>query len=202
MPRLAAFLALLVLSACKVERTPPEFYEHRDPSVVEEQEAQNEVRVRLGAFQQAMSRGDHGDAVEALNPLPLAAVIGLRPHGGIALRGPQGLAQALGEIETPGRVLARLPDLTVSVSLREGMGWFSSHLELLPTGAVPGPAERLRVSGVFLSERGEWRLTQLHLSRPEAVPPPADSAGADTGATAPAAPGASPAADSARGGAG
>jgi hypothetical protein len=73
--------------------------------------------------------------------------------------------------------VARTPDLRVESGTREGaLGWFATHLEVLPVVGAGGEPQWLRVSGVFARREGEWRLLQLHLSRAE---PPA-SARADT----------------------
>ena len=183
---LAATAALLALAACKVEPTPREFYTQRDPGRVEQQDAAGEIRVRVRNFAEALARGDRAEAVEALAPQPLAVVSGVDGNGGITRRGPQGLAQALDSVHLPAPATARAPDLEVQVGFREGMGWFSTHLEVIPLAAPTSQTVRMRASGVFARDRGAWRLQQLHLSLPSVPPPPADSAAADTASTDPA----------------
>lgn len=182
MRHLATAAVLLALAACKVERTPPEFYRERNPGVVEQQDAEGEIRVRVRNFAEGLGRGDRSDAVDAVYPLELAQVFGVDDNRRLMRLGSLGLRYALDSLQLPAPAVARTPDLQVQVGLREGMGWFSTHLELLPTGAPAREPLWLRASGVFRRDRGAWRLAQLHLSR--AWEPPdttsADSARADT----------------------
>jgi hypothetical protein len=181
---LAVAAALLALAACKVERTPPEFYRERNPAVVEQQDAEGEIRVRVRNFAEGLGRGDRSDAVDALYPLDLAQVIGVDGNQNLTRIGPLGLRQALDSLQLPAPGVARTPDLQVRVGLREGLGSFTTHLELLPVGTPPREPLWLRASGVFTRDRGAWRLAQLHLSRPWQPPDTlsADTAGADTAA--------------------
>ena len=181
---LLAAAALAALAGCKVDRTPPEFYNHPDPAVVDRQEAADEIRTRVRVFAEALGRMDTGDAVQALAPDAMAAVVGVRGNDGMVRFGPAGVNAAVAELAIAAPAVVRTPDLRVSAS--QGMGWFSTHLQLLSTSAATDPV-LLRMSGVFIRERGEWRLVEAHLSRPEhATPRPAAAA-----------PAPSPAADSA-----
>jgi ketosteroid isomerase-like protein len=167
----AAAAALLALAACKVERTPPEFYSHPDPAVVDRQEAADEIRTRVRLFAEALGRADTDEAVRALAPDELAAVVGAEGNGGLVRFGAAGMTAAVTELAIPTPTIVRTPDLRVGAST--GMGWFSTHLQLLSTSAATEPV-LLRMSGVFARERGEWRLVEAHLSRPEeATPEPA-----------------------------
>jgi SnoaL-like protein len=167
----AALLALPLLAACKVERTPSQFYTERDPAVVERRDAEDEIR------------GDREGAVSALLPQDLAHVIGVDANAGLVRIGPAGVAATVAEIDAVAPAVARTPDLRVQVELREGLGWFATHVELLPAGPPPREVVRLRASGVMERVRGSWRLVQLHLSEAQAPPPPAP---ADTSAADPA----------------
>jgi hypothetical protein len=155
--------ALLALAGCRVQRTPAEYLDQRDPAEVDRQEAADEIRARIGAFRQGLSRGDRATAAAALIPTGLTHVISLERHGGLPRYGPRGLAGALEEIELPGVSVARTPDLRVELSLRQGVGWFATHVELFPVG--PGDPQVFRMTGVMVRDRGEWRLAQVHLSR-------------------------------------
>jgi hypothetical protein len=177
---IATAAMLLALAACKVERTPRDFYTVRDPGIVERQEAQGEIRDRVRNFAEHLGRGDRADAVEAVAPVDLAQVIGVDGNAGLNRLGPNGLMQALDSVALPAPAVARTPDLQVQVGLREGMGSFATHVELLPMGAGTRPL-RMRATGVFVRDRGSWRLSQIHLSH-ALVPPPADSAASDTAA--------------------
>lgn len=180
MRHLAAAACVMALAACKVEPTPRGFYMERDPGVVEQQESAGEIRGRVRSFAESLGRGDRADAVEALAPVDLAQVIGEDVNSGLTRIGPMGLRSALDSMTLPAPAVARTPDLTVQVGLREGMGAFSTHIELLPAGGQP--PLRLRATGVFTRDRGEWRLAQMHLSRPWTPPDTAraDTADADT----------------------
>ncbi|HEX8430469.1 MAG TPA: nuclear transport factor 2 family protein [Longimicrobium sp.] len=159
--------ALLTLAACEVKRTPPDFYNHPDPTVVVKQEGEDEIRKRVLAFAQALSRADHAGATTALAPADLATIVGMDDNGGMVRFGSAGVDSALAELGPPARALVRTPDLRVGMS--QGMGWFATHLQLVPTGAG-GTTQSLRFSGVFERDRGAWRLIQAHLSRAESAP--------------------------------
>jgi hypothetical protein len=183
---LVAATALVALAACNVERTPPEFYSHPDPAVVDRQEAADEIRTRVRVFADALGRGDRDEAVQALAPDEMAAVLGVEGNGGLVRFGAPGLSAAVAGLAISTPSVVRTPDLRVSAS--QGMGWFSTHLQLLSTSAATDPV-LLRMSGVFVRERGEWRLVEAHLSRPEratAEPASEPSPAADS-AAAPAA---------------
>jgi hypothetical protein len=175
--------ALLALAACSVERTPQEYLDPRDPAVVERQESEEELAARVGAFREALARGNRELAVQALVPAADAHVMGVQFNDGRPRFGARGIAEALATLRLPSGAVARTPDLRVQAATREGgLGWFATHLELLPVVGAGGEPQWLRVSGVFLRREGEWRLLQLHLSKAE-IPAPAtaDSASAATG---------------------
>jgi len=179
---IATAAMLLALAACKVERTPRGFYTQRDPGIVERQEAEGEIRDRVRNFAEHLGRGDRADAVEAVAPMDLAQVIGVDGNGGINRLGPNGLMQALDSVALPAPAVARTPHLQVQVGLQEGMGSFSTHVELLPMDAGTRPL-RMRATGIFVRDRGSWRLSQIHLSHALVPPPaPADTAASDTAA--------------------
>lgn len=168
-PALAA--ALLALSACRVERTPDEYLNPRNPAQVESRDEENELAARVGAFGEALSRGAQADAVAALGPTAEAHVIGIGFNDGRPRFGPLGLAAALADLQLPTDAVARTPDLRVEAAGR-GVAWFATHVEVFPVVGAGGQPQRLRVSGVFNEREGEWRLVQIHLSRGE-MPPPA-----------------------------
>jgi len=182
--RLALPAALLALAACEVNQTPARVLNPRDPSAVEQRDAEQEIAARVGAFREALLRGDRGGAVDALAPVGTAHVMGPRANDGRALLGPDGLRATLDALALPTGAVARTPDLHVEADAQDGTGWFATHLELFPV-AQGGQVERLRVSGVFARQEGTWRLIEMHLSRPEAPPAPAPAA--DTTAAVPAA---------------
>lgn len=183
-PAVAA--ALLALAACEIRPTPQEYLDPRDPAAVERREAEDELALRVGAFREALARGNHADAVAALAPVVETHVMGVDFNDGRPRFGPMGVAEALRDLRLPTGAVARTPDLRVESGTREGaLGWFATHLEVLPVVGAGGAPHRLRVSGVFARREGEWRLLELHLSRAE-MPAPArrDTAAADSVAQA------------------
>lgn len=191
----AAAAALLALAACRVDRTPQEFLDPRDPAAVERRESENEIAARVGAFREALARGNPADAVSVLVPVPEAVVMGVDFNDARPRYGPLGLAAALEGVRLPTGAVARTPDLRVEAGTREGgLGWFSTHLELLPVVSGGGEPQWLRVSGVLARREGDWRLLQIHLSRADRPPPPAarDSATAPADSTPNPASGAAP----------
>jgi hypothetical protein len=173
-PRLLLLLTV-ALAACKAEPTPRSFYNHRDPAVVELQESEGEVRSRVNRFVSAMSLGDGARAVEAINPSDQLRVMGPGDADSVPAMGAGGLLRALDEVRRPPNGLARTTDLRVSSS--QTMAWFATHVVILPV-TTEGRSERLRLSGVFVRDRGDWRLLEAHLSQPALPPPPDSSASA------------------------
>jgi hypothetical protein len=162
----------LIAAACKVEPTPRSFYNHRNPAVVEMDESSGEIRARVIRFVTALNRGDSIEAMEAMNPSEVVQVLGPSDADSMAGVGRAALMSAMSRIRRPSGGIARAPDLRVGAG--QAMGWFSTNVVLLPvTGS--GDAERLRLSGVFTRDRGDWRLVEAHLSQP-GITPPADSA--------------------------
>ncbi len=181
---LVAAAALAALAGCTVDRTPPEFYNHPDPAVVDRQEAADEIRTRVRVFAEALGQMDSRRAVQALAPDEMAAVVGVEGNDGVVRFGAAGVSAAVAELAIAAPTVVRTPDLRVGAS--QGMGWFSTHLQLLSTSAATDPV-LLRMSGVFVRERGAWRLVEAHLSRPrtatvEPAPAPAPSPAADSAA--------------------
>jgi len=179
-----AAAALLALAACdlvKVERTPRGFYTQRDPARIDQQDAASELRARVRNFADELGRGNRGRAVSALNPTEDVLVMGAAASDGVARIGISGLAQALDSLGIATPAVGRPADLRVQVGLRETTGWFSTPIQLMSvTGAQP--PQWVRASGVYTHDRGEWKLVQIHLSRPYLAPDTAraDSARADT----------------------
>lgn len=180
----AAAAALLALGACdllKVERTPRQFYSQRDPARVDQQGDDREIRARVRNFADELAHGSRARALAALNPADDVLTIGVDGGDGVAKIGVAGLARALDSLAIPTPAVARAPDLRVKVALRENTGWFSAPIEFmtLQSGAPP---QWVRASGVFTQDRGEWRLVEIHLSRPWIAP---DTAKRDTARATP-----------------
>jgi hypothetical protein len=173
-------LVPLALAGCKAEPTPRSFYNHRDPAVVELQESEGEIRSRVSRFVAALSAGSGSRAMEAMNPSDQLRVMGPSDADSVAVFGRDGLLRAVAAVRRPPNGLARTTDLRVSSS--QAMAWFATHVVILPV-TTEGRPERLRLSGVFVLDRGDWRLVEAHLSQPAL---PVDSAATDsTGASSP-----------------
>jgi hypothetical protein len=177
---LSALSALLLLSACKVERTPRKYYTGREPAAVERQHAEEEIRARVSALGQALERGDETGALLALAPAPEVYAIG--PEGGATVVGPEGVVEMVRELTREAPASAELQDLRVTLGPRARIGWFAAVVRVQPSDTAGAAEDFLRMSGVYLRSEGEWRLVQAHLSHPPTSPapaqpnPPADSA--------------------------
>lgn len=185
-----ALCAALLLAACKIERTPRQFYSQRDPAAAERELFTAELTDRVAAVGPALDRRDAGAALFALAPAPDVHVIG--PDGGPPAVGPEGLAAVLGAVADTAPAAVSLHDVRVALGPRAQTAWFSAGVEVLRPAApeAQAAADTLRLSGVYQRTRGEWRLMQAHLSRaltPPAAPPPAPADSAPPGAEAPAA---------------
>jgi hypothetical protein len=159
-PSAAAFSLLQALQACdwvKVERTPSQFYNQRDPARVDQRDDSRELRARVRNFADEMAGGHPDRAVTALNPGEGVVVIGPAEGIGVAQIGVAGLAAALDSAGITTPAVARTPDLRVEVALRERTGWFSAPIQFMTLRSA-APAQWLRVSGVFAQQRGECKL--------------------------------------------
>jgi hypothetical protein len=116
-----------------------------------------------------LERGNRERALTALNPSEGVLVIGSQVGSGVAQIGVRGLAAALDSAAIPTPAVARTPDLRVEVGLRERTGWFSAPIQFMTLAAGSEP-QWLRVSGVFAQQKGEWKLVEIHLSKPGAAP--------------------------------
>lgn len=175
----AVLASVLLLAGCKIERTPPQILDPGADAREEQQESQAELQTRVVAFNEALGRGDRGAALLALNPAPDARVMTPRGEAGSAWEGREAVTTMLDSLFPADGAAISAPDLRVQVNARRTTGWFSTHLELAPEAAGDSTARRLGMSGVFSREEGEWRLVQIHLSRPDA-PQATDTAAVDS----------------------
>lgn len=160
----AALCAAVLVSACKIERTPPEFVDHRQPVTELRDAASEELQARLLALGQALARGDASEAALALVPAADAYV--LTPQDSLA--GEEAVGALIGRLAAEGGEGARVEDVVVSVGPRANVAWFRGTVHL-PRAEIPA----LRLTGVFLrADEGEWRLVQAHLSSPTPEPSP------------------------------
>lgn len=174
--------ALLLASACKVERTPAKYFDHKDPIEVERQAAVSEVQDRLLAMTRALDRGNAAEALIALSPAADAYLIG--PDEGVVVSGADQVGALLTSL-LEGPVPAQLRDVQVGVGPRANIAWFRAFLEV--PGHTPD-GTRMRMTGVYVRDAGLWKLVQAHLSLPvnpttpspsSPSAPAADSAGAE-----------------------
>lgn len=161
---------LLATSGCRVERTPPQYFDHQTTIEAEREAAAAELRDRLLAMGQALDRGNSTEALIALSPATDAYVVG--PDSGAVVTGSEQIAAALsGLLEARAPVSAEIRNVEVGISARANVGWFRAELAL--PGHTPGN-EPLRVTGVYVRDAGLWKLVQAHLSLPVSLQP-ADS---------------------------
>lgn len=180
-PSRIALSVLVLLSACKIERTPEEYFDHRKPSETERDAAADEIRARVEALPSAVRRGDPRQLLAALSPATDVHVTA--PVAGMRLEGSDVFAAAAGQLGSLEGADLVLEEVHVTVGPRANVGWFATHGELLRAGE---PAKALQASGVFVRSEGEWRLVQAHLALPPALAPEptaADTLSADTVST-------------------
>ena len=180
--------AVLLLSACKVERTPAEYIDHRVSIAAVRDAAEEDLQARLLAMGQALNRGNAAEALQALSPAPDAYVI--TSDQAAILTGAEQISAALevfAEMDGP----VRMSEVQVTVGPRSTVAWFRAQLDYSSeTGDAP-----LRISGVYVrGDEGGWRLAQAHLSTVSVAP--TDSLPRDSLAPSPASGAAPPAAGS------
>lgn len=163
--RLLAFAlsTTLALAACKIEQTPPEFFDQRG-TVSARDDALDELHSRLALLAQALSRGDAPGALRTLTPAAGAFVIGVDSSPERA--GAVAIAEALEQITALGAVELDVQDMQLAVGPRANVAWFAAYLTA--PGVTPGEegSAVLRVSGVYVRFEGIWQLAQAHLSFP------------------------------------
>jgi ketosteroid isomerase-like protein len=157
-------LAALLLGACRIERTPQEYIDHRTPVVQVRQAAADELNARLLAVGQALFQGDSGAVMAALALAPDAYVI--TTGDTLPAAGAEEIRAAL-EAYLARTQQMRLGDVRVTIGPRGTTAWFRA--DLLAT--VDAGREHLRVTGVLVQgDDGGWELAQAHLSYPTAAP--------------------------------
>lgn len=166
----AAVGAALLGSACKVERTPPEYFDHPGWSQTEVSEAGAELQDRILAFGQAIGRRSVTEAMIALAPDPNAVI--LTPLHGIAIAGTEEIQRAIGGLVASRRAV-RLATVAVTVSPQGSTAWFRA--EATVAEASGEQAAPLLVTGVYVRSGGAWQLVNAHIStpRPPTSPPEA-----------------------------
>lgn len=158
-----ALAGLLAVSACRIERTPPEFLEERDLATSEVHQRAGEIRARLALSAQTLARGDLLDATRLLRPARQLVLIPpdapARPYGAASVY--PLLTRLLPAESTRGR----LERLEVNVAPNGSVAWFAGELHGVRRSDGSPVGEPWRLSGVYLLGGGEWELVQLHVSR-------------------------------------
>lgn len=181
--RPVGFGLLLVLSACRVERTPAQYFDHQTTIEAEREAAAGELRDRLLAMSEALDRGNATEALIALSPASDAFILG--PREGMVVSGSERISVLLDSLLASHEVTAEIRDLQVGIAARANVGWFRAELAL--PGLIPGDRP-LRMTGVYVRDAGLWKLVQAHISAslsdptadstPNQKPEAGDSAGA------------------------
>jgi hypothetical protein len=150
---------LLVLSACRVERTPEQYFDHQTTIEAEREAAAGELRDRLLAMGEAIDRGNATEALIALSPAADAFILG--PREGMVVSGSERISALLDSLLASRTVAAEVRDVQVGIAARANVGWFRADLAL--PGIIPGDRP-LRMTGVYVRDAGLWKLVQAHLS--------------------------------------
>lgn len=173
----AALCLVIVLSACKVERTPPRFLTQRTPASAERDEAIGELRARLAVVGQALARGEPEVLAEALAPADEVFIVLPDEAGRIVPADGVSAAVAGLAAADSGDARLSLEEVRVALAPRGDAAWFSGRVRRTSSsdGAELGPPWSM--TGVLLRSEGVWRLTQLHTSAvaatlPEVSPEP------------------------------
>lgn len=184
-----ALSAVVLLAACKVDRTPRKFYSQRDPAEAERAAALEELRARVISVGAALDRGDADGASVALAPATDLYVVG--SEGGAPATGAQGMARMFRPIADSVQATVRVSDVRITLDPRAQVGWFAAGIEVVRPDSS-ATVDTVNFTGVYLRSRGAWQLTQAHLSgwppyRPAPNPLPDSTArGGDTTGAAPA----------------
>jgi hypothetical protein len=181
----------VVLSACQVERTPREYFDHALPIQAERADAAEELRDRVHAFAMAVGRQDAAAAPNALAPAAEVRLVG--PVMGDIRLGPGEMGALIDRVgQRPGAALS-VDDVEVTVGPRANVAWFAARFQVVDGAA----AQDWNLTGVYAREEGAWRLVQAHLAPtlrsqgpypPPAADPAAGGADATPGASEPGAP--------------
>lgn len=155
----------LLLCACKIEQTPPDYIDRASSEEAGRAEAAGEVRDRVLAMGQALGRRNAADALVALAPARDAFVVGPWPAGedGLGAAEIRVILDSLAARPVP--VLTR--DVVVSVAPRANVAWFQAALD-----GEGEDSTGVRMTGIYELSEGVWRLVQAHLSAPVMPPSP------------------------------
>lgn len=167
---IAAVGAAVLGSACKVERTPSEYFDHRQWSQEEVSETAAELQDRVLALGQALGRRSPTEAMITLAPDPNAIIF--TPQQGVVLSGTAEIQRGI-QAFIDSRHALRLSKVTVTVSPQGRTAWFLAEGDAREApGEEPTP---LLVTGVYVQTGGAWQLVSAHISTPEPPPSPQEA---------------------------
>lgn len=171
---LPAWIAAVALaSACKIERTPAEYFDHTERVETVREAAAEEIQDRVLAIGQAIGRGNATEAMIALAPRDDVRV--LTPDPDVVLTGADEVNAGLRMLVTT-PLAVEMRDVRVTVGPLGNYAWFEAVMDAPGRGP---DGTLVRVSGLYLRSEGTWSLVQAHVSTPR--PPPSqaqpDSAG-------------------------
>lgn len=171
---LPAWIAAVALtSACKVERTPAEYFDHSERVETVREEVADEIRDRVLSIGQAIGRGNPTEAMLGLAPGDEVRV--LTPDPDVVLSGPEEVNAALRMLVTT-PLAVEMREVRVTVGPLGNYAWFEAEVQAPGTGP---DGTHVRVTGLYVRAEGTWSLAQAHVSTPR--PPPSrvqpDSAG-------------------------
>jgi ketosteroid isomerase-like protein len=161
----------LLVGACKVEETPRQYIDRRDPAATDREAIGEELSTRLPALAQALNRNDPETALAVLAPAPDLYVVG--PQTDREPGGADGVLAVLREVAQHELADVAVQEVHTSVGPRGNVAWFAARFSL--SGLPDTAGTTLRLSGVYVRREGEWRLVQAHLSLPSTsvIPLPA-----------------------------
>gem|GEM_PF-4695784 len=151
-----ALSACLLVTACKIERTPQEYIDHRSPIYQARQASAEELEGRLIMMGRSMEAGDVDVFLEAVPMGPDAYLV-----TDLSARHALGTAEIrteLGEyLQRSGLLRADRPQVTIGP--RGNTAWFLIRLQ------DDGGDLHLNMTGMFLrGDEGRWQMVQAHLS--------------------------------------
>lgn len=158
-----ALVAGLSASACKIQRTPQEYIDHRSPVQQVRQTASEELTSAVAVVNQALTRGDLDAALDVLEIAPAGYLV--TSDGSPPREGSEAARAAVRDWAESVRP-ARVVDSRVTVGPRGNTAWLMLRLE----GADAAPAQMTAV--VVRGDEGRWEIVQAHLSETPVTPPP------------------------------
>ncbi|MDQ3389652.1 MAG: nuclear transport factor 2 family protein [Gemmatimonadota bacterium] len=167
--------AMLLATACKVERTPRRFYSGQTPAETEVRVREEQIRARVLALGESVARGDLNGALLALAAGPDALLVGPEESGWVTgAGGATGVVQSLIGLSPPS---VHVDEVRVEMEEGAELAWFSAMLTLERSEGDEPIDRPLRITGIYQRTRGDWALVQAHFSLPDLPPTqPSDSA--------------------------